>query len=238
MYGYLGPNGAGKTTSLRMLLGLIRPTAGTAQLFGRDPVVLGRRALQGVAGFVEAPQFYPYLTGRKNLELCAAYDGGDARTLVDEMLETVDLADRGGDRVGNYSHGMKQRLGIAAALLRRPQAAAPRRAEHRPRPGRHARHEDPGAPALGGGHHRDALEPPDDRRRGAVQPGRDHQPRPHPVRGRRRRAQAVARHLVPAARLRPRAGARGWPRASTWATSRSRATSCASAATRPSSSSS
>ena len=120
VYGYLGPNGAGKTTSLRMLLGLIRPTEGAAQLFGRDPVVLGRRALQGVAGFVEAPQFYPYLTGRKNLELCAAFDGGDARTLVGEMLETVDLADRGGDKVGNYSHGMKQRLGIAAALLRRP----------------------------------------------------------------------------------------------------------------------
>ncbi len=120
VYGYLGPNGAGKTTSLRMLLGLIRPTSGTAQLFGRDPVILGRRALQGVAGFVEAPQFYPYLSGRKNLELCAAYDGGDARTLVAEMLETVDLADRGGDKVGNYSHGMKQRLGIAAALLRRP----------------------------------------------------------------------------------------------------------------------
>jgi ABC-2 type transport system ATP-binding protein len=121
VYGYLGPNGAGKTTSLRMLLGLIRPTEGTARLFGRDPVLLGRRALQGVAGFVEAPQFYPYLTGRKNLQLCAAYDGGDARSLVDEMLATVDLADRGGDRVGHYSHGMKQRLGIAAALLRRPQ---------------------------------------------------------------------------------------------------------------------
>ena len=121
VYGYLGPNGAGKTTSLRMLLGLIRPTEGTAHLFGRDPVRLGRRALQGVAGFVEAPQFYPYLTGRKNLELLAAYDGGDAKSLVGEMLATVDLADRGGDRVGTYSHGMKQRLGIAAALLRRPQ---------------------------------------------------------------------------------------------------------------------
>jgi ABC-2 type transport system ATP-binding protein len=114
VYGYLGPNGAGKTTSLRMLLGLIRPTEGTARLFGRDPVLEGRRALQGVAGFVEAPQFYPYLS------MCAAYDGGDASGLVDEMLATVDLADRGGDRVGNYSHGMKQRLGIAAALLRRP----------------------------------------------------------------------------------------------------------------------
>jgi ABC-2 type transport system ATP-binding protein len=120
VYGYLGPNGAGKTTSLRMLLGLIRPGAGTAHLFGRDPVLHGRRALQGVAGFVEAPQFYPYLSGRKNLELCAAYDGGDARSLIGEMLEAVDLADRGGDRVGGYSHGMKQRLGIAAALLRRP----------------------------------------------------------------------------------------------------------------------
>jgi ABC-2 type transport system ATP-binding protein len=120
VYGYLGPNGAGKTTSLRMLLGLIRPGEGTARLFGRDPVLHGRRALQGVAGFVEAPQFYPYLSGRKNLELCAAFDGGDARTLIDEMLATVDLADRGGDRVGTYSHGMKQRLGIAAALVRRP----------------------------------------------------------------------------------------------------------------------
>jgi ABC-2 type transport system ATP-binding protein len=120
VYGYLGPNGAGKTTSLRMLLGLIRPTEGSARLFGRDPVLEGRRALQGVAGFVEAPQFYPYLTGRTNLRMCAAYDGGDARGLVDEMLATVDLSDRGGDRVGNYSHGMKQRLGIAAALLRRP----------------------------------------------------------------------------------------------------------------------
>jgi ABC-2 type transport system ATP-binding protein len=120
VYGYLGPNGAGKTTSLRMLLGLIRPTEGSARLFGRDPVLEGRRALQGVAGFVEAPQFYPYLTGRTNLRMCAAYDGGDARGLVDEMLAIVDLSDRGGDRVGNYSHGMKQRLGIAAALLRRP----------------------------------------------------------------------------------------------------------------------
>jgi ABC-2 type transport system ATP-binding protein len=110
----------GKTTSLRMLLGLIRPTEGSARLFGRDPVLEGRRALQGVAGFVEAPQFYPYLTGRTNLRMCAAYDGGDARELVDEMLATVDLSDRGGDKVGNYSHGMKQRLGIAAALLRRP----------------------------------------------------------------------------------------------------------------------
>ncbi|MGH3075272.1 MAG: ABC transporter ATP-binding protein, partial [Gaiellales bacterium] len=120
VYGYLGPNGAGKTTSLRMLLGLIRPTSGEARLFGRDPLVFGRRALEGVAGFVEAPQFYPYLTGRKNLELLAAYDGHDARRRIDEVLAIVDLADRARDRVGGYSHGMRQRLGIAASLLRSP----------------------------------------------------------------------------------------------------------------------
>ncbi len=77
VYGYLGPNGAGKTTSLRMMLGLIRPTEGTVHLFGRDPAE-GIHALQGVAGFVEAPAFYPYLTGRRNLQLLAAFDGAGA----------------------------------------------------------------------------------------------------------------------------------------------------------------
>jgi ABC-2 type transport system ATP-binding protein len=120
VYGYLGPNGAGKTTSLRMLMGLIRPTEGSAKLFGRDPLHDGARALEGVAGFVEEPRFYPYLTGRKNLELLAAFDGGEASSRVDDALETVELADRAKDRVGGYSHGMRQRLGIAAALLRDP----------------------------------------------------------------------------------------------------------------------
>jgi ABC-2 type transport system ATP-binding protein len=119
VYGYLGPNGAGKTTSLRMMLGLIRPTQGTVRLFGRDPQA-SVHALDGVAGFVEAPTFYPYLTARRNLELLAAYDGNGAASRVDQALETVELTDRARDRVGGYSHGMKQRLGIAAALLRDP----------------------------------------------------------------------------------------------------------------------
>src|SRR4051795_5770660 len=120
VYGYLGPNGAGKTTSLRMLLGLIRPDEGSARLFGRDPLLEGARALDRVAGFVEAPRFYPYMSGRRNLELVAALDGGDAAARIDEALDTVDLADRAKDRVGGYSHGMRQRLGIAGALLRAP----------------------------------------------------------------------------------------------------------------------
>ena len=123
VFGYLGPNGAGKTTSLRMLLGLIRPTEGSIRLFGRDPHVVGAKALDGVAGFVEGPTFYPYLTARRNLRLLAAYDDGDLRSKrsrIEELLELVELGDRGDDKVGGYSHGMRQRLGIAAALLRDP----------------------------------------------------------------------------------------------------------------------
>src|SRR4051812_25099023 len=119
VYGYLGPNGAGKTTSLRMMLGLIAPTEGSVRLFGRDPQA-GVAALEGVAGFVEAPRFYPYLSGRRNLELLAAFDGGDAAERMPAALEIVELTGRAKDRVGGYSHGMRQRLGIAAALLRAP----------------------------------------------------------------------------------------------------------------------
>ena len=120
VFGYLGPNGAGKTTSLRMMLGLIRPTEGSVRLFGRDPLEEGAKALDGVAGFVEEPRFYPYLSGRKNLRLLADYDDGDSRSRIEEMLELVELRDRAKDRVGGYSHGMRQRLGIAASLLREP----------------------------------------------------------------------------------------------------------------------
>jgi ABC-2 type transport system ATP-binding protein len=104
-----------------MMLGLIRPSEGAVRIFGRDPLIVGARALDGVAGFVEGPRFYPYLSGRKNLELLAAYDRlGATRKDIDAVLETVELYDRAKDRVGGYSHGMRQRLGIAASLIRRP----------------------------------------------------------------------------------------------------------------------
>ncbi len=119
VYGYLGPNGAGKTTSLRMMLGLITPTAGEARVFGKDPQ-RSVEALAEVAGFVEAPRFYPYLDGITNLRLVAALDGNSAETRIAEALDLVELSDRAGDKVGGYSHGMRQRLGIAGALIRSP----------------------------------------------------------------------------------------------------------------------
>jgi ABC-2 type transport system ATP-binding protein len=120
VYGFLGPNGAGKTTTLRMALGLIVPSEGKVELFGRDPMREGAKALGGVAGFVEAPRFYPYLTARKNLQMLAALDGDGAKDRIGEVLDVVELTPRAGHRVGGFSHGMRQRLGIAAALLRRP----------------------------------------------------------------------------------------------------------------------
>lgn len=120
VYGVLGPNGAGKTTLLRMLFGLIRPDAGSISLFGRTWQHDGVRALDGVAGFIESPRFYPYLTGRQNLAGLALLDGASAAARIDEVLDRVDLADRADRRVGGYSYGMKQRLGVAAALLRDP----------------------------------------------------------------------------------------------------------------------
>ncbi|MCA1983808.1 ABC transporter ATP-binding protein [Nocardioides sp. R-N-C8] len=120
VYGVLGPNGAGKTTFLRMLFGLIRPDEGTLRVFGRSWDDDGTRVLEGVAGFVEAPRFYPYLTGRQNLVALARLDGGVRPGLIEEVLDTVDLADRADRKVDGYSYGMRQRLGVAAALLREP----------------------------------------------------------------------------------------------------------------------
>jgi ABC-2 type transport system ATP-binding protein len=121
--GLLGPNGAGKTTLLRMLLGLIEPDAGSATLLGHSLAELGTRALHGVGGFVEDPSFYPYLSARQNLALLARMDGrrgSGAAPAIDSALAQVALAERADDRVGGYSTGMRQRLGIAAALIRAP----------------------------------------------------------------------------------------------------------------------
>jgi ABC-2 type transport system ATP-binding protein len=121
IYGFLGPNGAGKTTTMRMLLGLVRPDAGSIQLFGRDPRRDHLGALREVAGIVEEPRLYTYLSGRRNLRLLAALDrsGAGARA-VEEALELVELRDRAGDKVSEYSQGMRQRLGLAACLIRQP----------------------------------------------------------------------------------------------------------------------
>ena len=118
--GLLGPNGAGKTTLLRLLFGLVRPDEGSVELLGRPTQPGGAPVLDGVAGFVEDPSFYPYLSGRANLEVLAELDGEPARPKVVETLDRVGLSARADERVNGYSTGMKQRLGIAAALLRSP----------------------------------------------------------------------------------------------------------------------
>jgi ABC-2 type transport system ATP-binding protein len=118
VYGFLGPNGAGKTTTLRMLLGLIRPTTGAALVLGARPGTpegLGR-----LGALIETPTFYPYLSGRDNLRVLARY-AGVSETRIATVLEEVDLTARAGDRFRTYSLGMKQRLGIAAALLKDPE---------------------------------------------------------------------------------------------------------------------
>ncbi|WP_370947218.1 ABC transporter ATP-binding protein [Amycolatopsis sp. cg5] len=114
VYGFLGPNGAGKTTTLRMLLGLVRPSSGTALVLGEPP---GKSA---VGALIEGPGFFPYLSGRDNLRVLARY-GGFGDDEVEYVLARVDLTDRGRDRFKTYSLGMKQRLGVAAALLGDPE---------------------------------------------------------------------------------------------------------------------
>ncbi|TCP45134.1 ABC-2 type transport system ATP-binding protein [Tamaricihabitans halophyticus] len=118
VYGFLGPNGAGKTTALRMLLGLVQPSEGTARVLGRrpgDPV-----ALASIGMLVEAPAVYPYLSGRDNLRVLARYAGAPD-SAVAKALDAVELTDRADDRTASYSLGMRQRLGVAAALLTEPE---------------------------------------------------------------------------------------------------------------------
>jgi len=116
--GLLGPNGAGKSTTIRMLLGLIRPTAGSATVLGKS-IERPAAYIEEVGALIESPAFYPKLSGETNLGTLAALDG-QSKNRIDEVLEIVGLWDRRGDRVAEYSSGMKQRLGIAASLLRDP----------------------------------------------------------------------------------------------------------------------
>jgi ABC-2 type transport system ATP-binding protein len=116
--GFVGPNGSGKSTTIRMLLGLIKPTSGEAEVLGHS-IENSSAYLHRVGGLIEAPAFYPSLTGEENLRVFAAL-GGFPRNRIAEMLEVVGLSDRGGDKYKNYSLGMKQRLGIALALLPDP----------------------------------------------------------------------------------------------------------------------
>src|SRR5258708_780656 len=116
--GLVGPNGAGKTTTIRMLVGLVQPSAGSARILGK-PLTERRSYLPHVGALIEAPAFYPGLSGQTNLEVLAQL-GGLPHSRIGELLELVGLSDRAKDQVGKYSQGMKQRLGVAMALLPDP----------------------------------------------------------------------------------------------------------------------
>jgi ABC-2 type transport system ATP-binding protein len=118
--GFLGPNGAGKTTTIRMALNLVRPSAGSVRVLGHDVWREPRRVLPRVGALVEAPALYPNLSGRDNLRAFAAAVGGARTPTIRQLLEVVGLTDRQHDRVRTYSLGMKQRLGVAIALLNDP----------------------------------------------------------------------------------------------------------------------
>jgi ABC-type multidrug transport system ATPase subunit len=121
VFGFLGPNGAGKSTTIRMLLSLVRPTRGHVELFGKSLLKHRREILAQVGGFVEHADFYLYLTARRNLEIVAALQGGISTHAIEEAIDSVGLGERADEKVKTYSHGMKQRLGIAQALLGNPQ---------------------------------------------------------------------------------------------------------------------
>jgi len=121
IYAFLGPNGAGKSTTLRMLLGLVRPTSGVIKFPLRASGWEYLRARSRVGAIIEAPAFYENLSGRRNLQLLASLSGGVQGKRVEQVLEIVGLRDRARDPVKVYSYGMRQRLGIAQALLPTPE---------------------------------------------------------------------------------------------------------------------
>jgi len=121
VYGFLGPNGSGKTTTLRVLVGLIKPDKGSVAVLGTPYRWGDRRRMFRIGALIESPTFYPYLSGRENLQTFAAAGPPTPRTRVEEVLEAVGMKDRATDKVKTYSLGMRQRLGIAAALLSDPE---------------------------------------------------------------------------------------------------------------------
>jgi len=121
IYGFLGPNGAGKSTTLRMLLGLVRPTSGTIKFQASESGWDYIRARSRIGAIVETPAFYENFSGRRNLQLLASLSGRVQSKRVEEVLEIVDLRERARDPVKTYSYGMRQRLGIAQALLPTPE---------------------------------------------------------------------------------------------------------------------
>jgi ABC-2 type transport system ATP-binding protein len=120
VFGFLGPNGAGKTTTIRLIFGLTYPTSGYVSVLGHRVPQDRREALRHVGGFVDDPVFYGSMTARQNLRLLGRMNGHVTEERVTEVLEMVGLSERGGSKVGGYSHGMRQRLGIALALIHRP----------------------------------------------------------------------------------------------------------------------
>ncbi|MBW2244777.1 MAG: ABC transporter ATP-binding protein [Deltaproteobacteria bacterium] len=120
VYGFLGPNGAGKTTTIRMLLGLVAPSSGSVKIFGHDIRRDFKSAIRCVGAMVEGPAFYPFLTAQKNLQLFGRLSGGVPAGRVEEMLDRVGLSRRAGQKVAGFSQGMRQRLGIALAMLEKP----------------------------------------------------------------------------------------------------------------------
>ena len=121
VFGFLGPNGAGKSTTIRMILSLVKPTEGATEIFGHSLKSHRSEALRRVGGIVEKPDFYQYLSAYKNLEIVGALSGDVKRKRIFDVLDLVGLSDRATDRVKTYSHGMKQRLGIAQALISDPE---------------------------------------------------------------------------------------------------------------------
>jgi ABC-type multidrug transport system ATPase subunit len=122
VFGFLGPNGAGKSTTIRMLLSLIKPTSGSIKIFGKSIKENREEILRKVGAIVEKPDFYLYLSAYKNLEILGKLSGADtSKKKIMEMLELVGLSKRAGSKVKTYSHGMKQRLGIAQALIHDPE---------------------------------------------------------------------------------------------------------------------